>query len=144
MKRIGEYTARGTIDREIGVERLVLFDGKFNTAYRVVSVKCAVADLSSANEAYMVISTEATGTTPDNWDWGSNIEIGWAYFKTSLGANEGGHFFFNVDEDNMIVEDLYLQGLSDAGHINYEIKMEKYDITDWQGALAMVRNKSQA
>jgi hypothetical protein len=46
----------------------------------------------------------------------------------------------------MIIEDLYLMCVSanDTDDINYMIKMEKYDITDWQGALGMVRNRSQA
>ena len=144
MKKIGEYTARGSIDRELGLERITLFDGRFDTAYRVVSIKCTVADLSSANEAYLVCSTEPTGISADLWDWGSNIQMAWAYFKTSLGANEGGTFFFNVDEDNLVIEDLYLQATSDAGDINYEIAMEKYDISESRGALAMVRNRSQA
>ena len=143
MKLIDTYTAKGIIDRDIGVKRISLFDGRFDTAFRIVSVKCAVSDLSSANEAYMVVSTEATGRAADNWNWGDNLEIGWAYFKTSLGANEGAAFYSNVDDENMIVEDLYVQVASDAGDINYEIKMEKYDITSSQGALSMVNNRSQ-
>ena len=45
----------------------------------------------------------------------------------------------------MVVEDLYIyvrEGGGAAG-INYYIEMEKYDITEWQGALSMVRNRSQ-
>ena len=75
MKLIDTYTARGIIDRDNGVKRLSLFDGRFDTAYRIVSVKCAVSDLSSANEAYLVVSTEATGRDADNWDWGLTSKL---------------------------------------------------------------------
>ena len=45
----------------------------------------------------------------------------------------------------MVIEDLYIWANNAANDpINYLIKMEKYDITDWQGALTMVRNRSQA
>ena len=114
MNKIGDYTAKGNIDSG-EVAKIQLFDGNFDTAFRIVSVKCAVSDLSSANEAYLVVSTEPTGNAGDQWDWGSNLEIGWAYFKTSLGANEGSGFYSNVDPDNMIVEDLYLQATANAG-----------------------------
>lgn len=142
MKKVGDYAVRGNIDSG-DVAKIQLFDGNFDTAFRVVSVRCAVSDLSSANEAYLVVSTEPTGNAGDQWDWSSNLEIGWAYFKTSLGANEGSAFYSNVDDDNMVVEDLYLQALADSGTVNYEIRLERYEITEWQGALSLVRNASQ-
>ena len=50
-----------------------------------------------------------------------------------------------VDPDNLIVEDVFIDfGSGTAGaEINYMLTFQKYDISDWQGALAMVRNKSQ-
>ena len=51
-----------------------------------------------------------------------------------------------IDEDNLIIQDLYIgaYSYSDAEQFNYLIKLDKYEISDWQGALAMVRNRSQA
>ena len=52
-----------------------------------------------------------------------------------------------VDPDNLVVQDLFViadEGVGSDVKVNYMIKMEKYDITDSQGALAMVRNRSQA
>jgi len=149
MKKIGEYTARGTIFPETTPsERLTLFDGRFDTGHVITNVQCAPQDMSSTNEAYLILSTEPlpAGITADNWDWGSNIQIGWAYFKLSLGSNEGGLVYSNIDKDNLVIEDLYLTALTDitTKHVNYEITMEKYEFDEWKGALAMVRNKSQA
>ena len=36
MKKIGEYTVRGQISDGI-VEKIILFDGRFDTGYRVTS-----------------------------------------------------------------------------------------------------------
>ena len=50
-----------------------------------------------------------------------------------------------IDPDNMIIEDLYLVvNAQDEGNVNYMIQLQKYDISEWQGALSMVRNRSQA
>ena len=52
-----------------------------------------------------------------------------------------------VDPDNMIIEDLYFSArfsAADTFRVNYMVTLEKYDISDWQGALTMVRNRSQA
>ena len=49
-----------------------------------------------------------------------------------------------MDPDNLIVQDVYVQALSAAEeNSNYFMRFEKYDISEWKGALAMVRNQSQ-
>ena len=55
--------------------------------------------------------------------------------------------FHLIDPDNLVVEYLFIRAVDQQGNdvsCNYFISMEKYDITEWQGALAMVRNRSQA
>ena len=51
-----------------------------------------------------------------------------------------------VDRENLVVQDLFItvrtRDISDP-FVNYYIEMEKYDMTDAQGALAMVRNRAQ-
>ena len=48
-----------------------------------------------------------------------------------------------IDPDNLVIQDLFLY--PDANNnTNYLIKLEKYQFTDSLGALAMVRNRSQA
>lgn len=145
MKKIGDYVLRGRIPARVET-RIQLFDGQFDTAYQINSIKCAVDLLSTPREAYLVVTTAANvfGTTANNWDWSDNYQVAWAYMKTSLGANEGFAQYTNVDENNLIIEDLFLNGEADAGDINYEIHLTKYDISEAEGALTMVRNRSQA
>ena len=146
MKKIGEYTVRGQLPKET-TERIQLFDGKFDTGYRIVRFEVAPQSVSSAADAYAKLATtdEATGDG-DVWNWDSNIEIAWARFSAA-GSGTNGMYEAFIDPDNMIIEDLYIySGSADPADapVNYMVHLEKYDITDWQGALTMVRNRSQA
>ena len=146
MKKIGQYSARGQF-LEGTVETLSLFDGRFDTAYKVINFVIWAGDISSSsNDVAAKLSTTNLGGMPSSGDMmnaADNREIAWA-------AVQAGTAAFNnpasiIATDNLIVEDLFVTGQSGGSSIpiNYMITMEKYDITEWQGALAMVRNKSQ-
>ena len=143
MKKIGNYTVRGSgIDNAI--TRVKLFDGRFDTAYKVTKFVVAGVDITSTSQTDV---NGCLGTTEDapssQWDWSDNRQIGWASARGIDAASVGDPFSL-IDKDNLIVEDLflYLNGNASA-EVNYYIEMDKYDISDWQGALAMVRNNAQ-
>ena len=52
-----------------------------------------------------------------------------------------------VDPDNMVVEDLYVYARTlssaTADPINYMVILEKYEITEWEGALTMAQDRAQ-
>ncbi len=151
MKKIGEYTARGQLtenesEASDGV-RITLFDGRFDTAYRVTSFRIWGSDWSGSTTPD-VIGKLATvrglsDAAADFMNAGDQREIAWA------GGNGASDLLIVgdsiIDPDNMVVEDLfiYARGATDTADVNYLITMDKYDITDWQGALAMVRNRAQ-
>lgn len=146
MKKIGEYTTRGIIP-EGTEERITLFDGKFDTGYRVTEFVIWASQVdSSANDCVARLSTEALGamtSTGNMMDAGDNRQIAWAGIQAgTAGFNNPGTI---VDPDNLIIEDLFISGQSGGSsiNINYLIKMEKYEFSDWKGALSMVRNRSQ-
>jgi hypothetical protein len=143
MKKIGEYTCRGSVPDNTK-ERITLFDGRFDTAFRVVYFRIAGANpSSSSSDNFGVLATEEASAV-STWDFNDQRQIGWtgAHATTFGGAYAQDAI---IDEDNLIVEDLYFYGnSSNSQNVNYIIKLEKYEITDWQGALSMVRNKSQA
>lgn len=147
MKRIGKFTARGQLLD--GEHRVQLFDGKFDTGYRIV--KFVIAGSNTAEDEVdfqsVKLATEP-GLSADTWDWSDNREIGWSmfgYFANPSGAAFGGpQSFSEIDPENMIIEDLYIYVQSrNEDPVNYLIEFEKYDISEWQGALSMVRNRSQ-
>lgn len=148
MKKIGTYTAMGqfTCGTTL-VERLQLFDGKFDTGFRIRSFECELENRTSTS-TFTVSAKLATepGISLETWDWGDSREVAWVVTSADANSISTDNKEY-IDEDNMIVEDLYLGGYcqgSGSAVVNYKIKLDKYDITDWEGALAMVRNRSQA
>ena len=147
MQKIGEYTARGQL-LEGTVKKIILFDGQFDTAYKVTNFQIWAGDVSSSsNDCAAKLSTVNVGAMSSSGDMmnaADNREIAWS------GVQAGTAAFSNlaviVDPDNLVVEDLFVTGQSGGSsiQINYLITMEKYDITDSLGALAMVRNRSQS
>ena len=155
MKKIGMYTARGIVNEgetEAGLpQKITLFDGSFESAYRVVDFKIWGATYSgtsvnpdvigklSKNEFSVTSGTNFMRADDDN-------QIAWA--ASAAGLDGGGAPFADsiIDKDNLIVEDLYVYvrctGASTI-EVNYLITMEKYEITDWQGALTMARDRAQ-
>ena len=153
MKKIGEYTFRGQLEgQSTGVPvwtRLQLFDGSFKTAYKVTEFIVASKDAGSANDVVGKLATEeiniSTIGLASSWNWQDNREIAWASTENEVTSVRLPSFSL-VDPDNLVVEDLFITVTNNVGSgelVNYFIKMEKYDITEYQGALAMVRSKSQ-
>jgi len=146
VKKIEEYTTRGQISEGNEI-RIQLFDGRFDTAYKVVDLRICSADLgSSADDCAVRLSTESIGPMPSSGEsminFADNRQIAWCGLSGQ--SNAFADVSPIIDPDNLIVEDLYISGQHGSTHpINYIIYLEKYDISEWRGALAMVRNKSQ-
>tara|TARA_Y100000004_G_scaffold189297_1_gene244672 strand:+ start:1486 stop:1917 length:432 start_codon:yes stop_codon:yes gene_type:complete len=142
MKKIGEFTVRGnmgTSTTAIGGDRakIQLFDGRFDTAYKVKEFFVWALD----TECHATLLTDENYNSP-MMDASKNEQIAWATGTTSgNGPLPNGI----VDPDNLIVEDLYIMGYAttQSQPWNYMIRLEKYDISEWQGALAVVKNASQ-
>jgi len=145
MKKIGEYTLRGQVDHNVPKE-IRLFDGSFSTGYRVVEFTIFAREVSLSD---LQNFAAFLGTTPSmnaiNWEWENQEQIAWS--ASSFDGNASGFTpgaFTQIDPENIIVEDLYVYLDSNlSSSANYFIKLEKYEITDWQGALALVKNNSQ-
>jgi hypothetical protein len=148
MKKIGEYTMRGKAGISATPERLILFDGRFDTGYRVTHFEIAsvTQNVNLEISAKLLTDNDGISAGSNDWNWDNNEEIAWAAAGNNSSVNAGHTEIMHIDPDHMIVEDLYIKANSNEGdeEINYMIKLEKYDISDGQGALAMVRNRSQA
>ena len=71
-------------------------------------------------------------------------QIAWAWFGASTDSGGSSSQAPIIDKDNLIVEDLYVyvRASGDDQEINYMVELEKYEITDWQGALSMARDRA--
>ena len=156
MKMIGKYTARGIVseaDTEAGLpQKIPLFDGKFTTGYKVVQFQIWGTDYGSGANPDCIgkLSKNDDGVTSFSnfFRADDDNQIAWAQATGQTDSGGGGGFGESiVDPDNLVVEDLYVYvrsaNTTDADPVNYLVVMEKYEIDDWQGALAMARDRAQ-
>ena len=108
MKKIGQYTCRGILPTsDLDTHRISLFDGRFDTGYRVTRFDISVSDRDNSST---VIASGKLMTEPENnnrtWNWGLNTEIAWA--STSWDGNDRYAVVKEayIDPDNMVIEDL--------------------------------------
>lgn len=152
MKKIGDkYTLRGKYEPDGGFnldnpDRITLFDGRFDTGYVVEKFVAwgPGIDAGQDNDVLACLTTEDLGTI--TFDASENRQIAWCANRGHTFADVDGYRGGIVDPNNMIIEDLFIYGFNgDQGTngVNYMITLQKYDITDWQGALTMVRNRAQ-
>tara|TARA_R110001592_G_scaffold8998_1_gene48328 strand:- start:617 stop:1036 length:420 start_codon:yes stop_codon:yes gene_type:complete len=123
------------------VTRIDLFDGKFTTGYRLKEFNVMPRDITTRE---MVIGRLMTGDLPHSieWNWDNNFEVGWSAYGVPLSDRFG--VYNRVDEDVVIVEDLFIDMTGDTGElINYLIVLERLTFPVGIGAMNMVRNMSQ-
>jgi len=148
MKRIGTHISRGQITTaDSGGERIQLFDGRFDTGYRVTRFEISFANRESTSSK---IASGKLTTEPatDNltWDWSDVTEIAWAWAASDSNGISVANPHTVIDRENMLVEDVYINVYSYAGTetVNYLIEFEKYDFSAYDGAGFLIKNLSQA
>ena len=151
-KYIGSFTCRGSAtETEVetnGPIRIRLFDGKFDTAYRVREFYVFAATWSSSTTPDCVgkLSTSPNSLdTPVNFmDASDSRAIAWSGTSGGLDTAPSGSPFTIVDPENLVVEDLwvYVRGSQDAANISYMVVLDKYDITDAMGAVTMAKDRA--
>jgi len=153
MKKIGDYTVRGSLDEFVASgladgaeEKIQLFDGRFDTAYKLIRFEIFSGDMTATDCAGRVATEGGLGIGDTGfWNCNEKRQIAWC------GSNGGGDIgiyqnWTLVDSNNLIVEDCFVAIRTPHGttnRINYFLEFEKYDISESLGALTMVRNKSQ-
>lgn len=126
--------------------RLLLFDGKYTTGYRVEKFIITPPSPVGTYEYQAKLDTKQAGSsfTGATWDWTSNTEIGWVVW----GAPSNNQINFNsfIDPENMVIEDLFIElyASSDIGEANYMVVLQKYEFPAWDGAAHLVANESQS
>lgn len=144
MKKLGnQFTMKGQIAVNEGNIRLNLFDGRFDTGHRIEKFEIVASTPLESVEFQMILSTEEL-TDITSFQYADNTQFGWAIWGAPLSTRFSQ--WSQIDPDNLVIEDLFLscRGGTDDTFVNYMITMQKYKVSDWTGALAMVRNRSQA
>lgn len=142
MKKIGEYTNRG-VAANLTTIRIPLFDGRYDTGYKVTKFMVAPTQGGAANDVYAKLLTEDYTTNPRVWDWQDQREIAWSS-SNSVTTGVKNQEFSLVDRENLIIEDVYFRGEDNGDdEISYYIEFDKYELEPFRGPLAMIENKSQ-
>ena len=146
MKKIGEFTARGSLQNGSNF-KINLFDGRFDTAHKIVDFKISTDNVTDVQAtAAKVTMTRKLPSRGELWDWGDNNEIAWAFAKIGAGTSQVSHDVdYYIDPENLLVEDCWVQVYtSDAAtdNVNYMITFEKYEISEALGATSMARDRS--
>lgn len=148
MKVIGEYTCRGTITPSLTEpHKITLFDGKFDTGYRIKKFVVAPSNIDDINIRSFAGKVATVDTLdPRVWDWADQREIAWSYFAHDANSQTAPNQFEQVDMNQIIVEDVYVYAEEPGGStselMNYYIEFEKIEMSDWQGALSMAKDKA--
>jgi len=144
------YVIKGQLKGDYEPDRIILFDGRFDTAFRVIQFIIAPNKITGNSD----VSCNAKLTTEDpttfgsfgDWDWQDSREIGWASWY-QYSTNKPDNQQAIIDPENLIIEDLWvcaksLEDGDDMG-VNYMIVMEKYKIRQEEGTLTYIRNRGQ-
>lgn len=148
MKRMkgGRKIIRGAIVAGT-TEKIQVFDGKFTTGYKVVDLQVMSNFPASGDEIILKLTTERK-TNYGFINMSDTEEIAWFNLNTPYSSGSGGigNTHHIIDEDNMIVQDFWVNAYSTTDNkvCEYYIVLEKYEFSAWDGAATMVRNQSQA
>ena len=142
-KRLGPIlTLRGRVPTNTANHKINLFDGRFDTGFKLVSFEIVSPTPTDTDQ-------EATGTLYNRkqsgfsreWNFADVEQVGWAGWMIPIGSRFG--VWSLVDDETILVEDLFMHcyGATESDDFNYIIKLQKYDITEWEGALSLVSRK---
>ena len=142
-KKGGSKVIKGQITMNTHGNRIRLFDGKFTTGFRVTEFRILPKSPQNQEEVIAVLATKAQGAVPSTLDFGNNTQIAYSLWNT---PNQTEHSSWDlVVAENMAVEDLFLSCYTtgDDTHLNFYIRLDKYDFSAWDGAGTMVAADSQ-
>lgn len=122
--------------------RLVIDDGNFNHAFRVIEFKVLVSDPRSdgyGSWATLSLSEDSAGI----WDLSDNGQIGWAGMDIT-DTDAPAPLMSLIDPEHVVVRDLWIYGDSNVGtEFQYFVRLQKVDISDDQAILALIKERSQ-
>jgi hypothetical protein len=140
--RTGVRTLRGQLPNGT-VRRLVVDDGEFTHAYRILEFYAFPARPDNAGEdvaATLALNEQGARIT---WDAANGSQIGWA--ATGIGGSRDLQGTFSlIDPDHIVVRDLWIYGSgSAAAPTNYLIVLEPVTISEDRAVLALIKERQQ-
>ena len=141
MKKIGRFVMMGQISGNTN-KKFHLWDGTFKSGYRIVEFITQDSEPTTSTEHMGVLGTKQRSVSAST-DWSDVTQLAWTQYQA---PSANTHSETVIRDDNMVIEDLYLDVYATADNrvVNYKIVLEKYEFTDWTGAGILVENNAQA
>ena len=138
------HTMRGRVEYN-SPKRLILDDGQFTRAFRVVALHTWPSSITSGVSEESDVTLSLDYDPSPNWDASDNRQIGWAGFRNGATAStETLNAWSLIDPDHIVVRDLYIinnNSLSSA--TNYLVILEEVSINENEAVLALIKERSQ-
>jgi hypothetical protein len=139
-----------------GAQHLVLDDGDFNNAWRVVKFVIAPSDITNSSvgsrDCAAVLATHAEAVIGDvstviGWNWEDRRQVAWTAIEINGDTTVGAWSFGLIDPQHVIVRDLYLAISAQSGfsatEFVYFIELERVTLNDNQAVMAIIQEESQ-
>tara|TARA_Y100001937_G_C6996182_1_gene274296 strand:- start:11 stop:454 length:444 start_codon:yes stop_codon:yes gene_type:complete len=145
MKEMGERSMRGqlTVTGGVGRKTLLIEDGLINQGYRVKSFDVWQSEASTDADNFSAVLTMDVLGSPVSMNASDNRQIGWA-FQLSIGTSSIGPYRSVLDPDHIAVRDLFIQMVGGDSTYNYLIVFEKYELTDDEAIIQIIKEESQS
>ena len=153
MKARGLRSMRGQFQvlGGAGRQQLLVEDGLINIGYRIVAFDVWPANMDGAtNYNYNSILTMQTLGAPVEMDASDNRQIGWSFAQNPAVAigpgtvGTGPMYQTFVDPDHVVVRDLFIQTSGTDSLYNYLVILEKFDLTDDEAIINIIKETSQS
>ena len=141
---VRDYTEAGDVPYKVQ-----LFDGRFDTGYRIKSFEIAprlVANIDAQNFSCKVMNRRHPATYAIVWAWEDPSELAWAQVGYDGNSTSTPAHFSRVDDEKISIEDLYIychsNNVAVGEYCNFILELEQVQITDSHGAVVMANDKA--
>tara|TARA_Y100000015_G_C2379848_1_gene84424 strand:+ start:508 stop:912 length:405 start_codon:yes stop_codon:yes gene_type:complete len=127
-------TIRGLINPSSPVKRLLAFDGRTNTAYKITQFEVMFGGGSQIDNMQATLGLdEDIGAI----DFGDNRSFGWAC------GNINGHTVV-LDPEHLVIGDLFIRASIPAGsQLNYLVTLEQIEVDDNTAVITLIKERAQ-
>lgn len=136
-------TLRGTVPGNGEVRRLIIDDGNFNVAYKVLEFYILSSDpRNSTAESVGTLALQENGAR--TWTLSDSRQIAWAgqNVQSTSGPNIPASI---IDPDHVVLQDLWVWGngtTADPGY-QYLVVLEQIVINDDEAVLQLIKERGQ-
>ena len=141
---VRDYTEAGNVPYKVQ-----LFDGRFDTGYRIKRFEITprlISSTTTQNFACKVMTRRHPKTLAVTWAWEDQSEVAWSMCSQDGNAAGAPNHFSVVDQDKIFIEDLYIfchaNATATSEYCNFYLELEQVQVSESHGAVIMANDKA--